>query len=509
MIDINKESANISPDTAKETQDPNSSRIFNIVSCLINPITNEELVDVDEIESVLRKYSTIKKWAYIVHDKDVYTKKDERKNSRHKAGKLKHPHIHIVINTETKGIDVNKIAKWLKIDVRLIEMRKGKGAFNDCLKYLVHSNRPDKYQYSCDEVITNIPDYKDRASNYKKEDANNVDLSDPDSIENRVLYHGMTLKEVIRVAPDIYRKNTDRLKKHRLEYINLFMEMPKSRVNFYITGMGGTGKGLCSKALARVLIDPNGEKDDSEIFFCVGADKSTFEGYDGQPVLIWDDCRSSTLWNKLGGRENIFNVFDPYPQEIRQNVKFSSVRLVNKINIVNSVQKPSEFLNGLAGKYTDKNGNIQEAEDEGQSYRRFPLIIELSDNSFDLKCNKGVFEGTKEFLNYFTINNICGNFQNIAVSCGDNDVLRNEINAKMLNCVVEKYIYLVEKLNPIQTAPDEDIRMACSNYGIPEEELRKAESRTANKPIEEDWETISLYDSENDVFYTKDEYPPF
>lgn len=67
------------------------------------------------------------------------------------------------------------------------------------------------------------------------------------------------------------------------------------------------------------------------------------------------------------------------------------------MNIINSVQDCNDFLDRLAGEYTDKQGNKQEAEDKAQSYRRFPLTITINDNSYDLKVNKGYKDNTKDF----------------------------------------------------------------------------------------------------------------
>ena len=62
------------------------------------------------------------------------------------------------------------------------------------------------------------------------------------------------------------------------------------------------------KRLARALYPEL--DDDEDIFFTIGAKNATFEGYDGQPVIIWDDRRDYSLLEELGGRENVFNVFD-------------------------------------------------------------------------------------------------------------------------------------------------------------------------------------------------------
>ena len=57
-------------------------------------------VSLEEMQEIIDKHRTIKEWAYIIHDKDVYTKKDEEKNPEHKEGTLKKPHIHLYLNFE-------------------------------------------------------------------------------------------------------------------------------------------------------------------------------------------------------------------------------------------------------------------------------------------------------------------------------------------------------------------------------------------------------------------------
>ena len=85
--------------------------------------------------------------------------------------------------------------------------------------------------------------------------------------------------------------------------ISKIAPMPQRRINYYIEGLRGIGKSLISRALARTLIERDNLMNDDEIFFEVGSDRTNFEGYDGQPVLIWNDCRASTLLAKLDGRE--------------------------------------------------------------------------------------------------------------------------------------------------------------------------------------------------------------
>lgn len=445
-------------------------RVFNICTCLIHPVANETIVTSDGIEETCRKYSTIKSWAFIIHDKDTYNEDDEKNNPEHKAGSLKPTHVHIVIKT-TKQIDVETIAKWFGIASNFIELPKGRGKFAECIMYLTHESEKEqnlgKYRYPDSDVKTNLPSYREFVDNinFKKEFCKNADASDAEVILYRVLYEGMTIKEVIKLHPDIYQEKMEKIQKRRIEYLSRIKEMPKVRVNIYITGRGGLGKGLSSEALARAIIDPHGEMDDDEIFFQIGSNNTTFEGYDGQPVIIWDDYRSSSLHKKFEDRGEIFKIFDPFPKNTTQNIKYGSIRLTNTINIINSVQGYKEFLDNLSGEYTDKSGELHKSEDKGQSYRRFPLIIQLNENSYDLIVNKGVLNGTNKYEEFYVTKNIYGNFQKIAELCGDRKNLRNKYNAQTLTSVIEQYKAILNKLNGRTTYDEEELDALFSNNG--------------------------------------------
>jgi len=54
----------------------NRHRVFNIMQYLSNPKTGEVLITREQIEKGL-KHKSIKRHALILHDKDVYTEKDE------------------------------------------------------------------------------------------------------------------------------------------------------------------------------------------------------------------------------------------------------------------------------------------------------------------------------------------------------------------------------------------------------------------------------------------------
>ena len=486
------------PETAKTSNI--SGRTFNICTDLVHPETNEIIITLDDIEETCRKHATIKTWAYCFHDKDRYNENDEKNNPQHTAGTLKPAHVHIVISTAPKPVDVETIAKWFGIPSNFIELPKGKGKFAECVMYLTHESEKEqslgKYRYPDSDVKTNLPSYREFVDNLKlkKKICKNADASDIDLILHKVCYDGMTINEVIKKYPEIYVKHMDKIKKCRIEFLSRIKEMPKVRINIYITGRGGLGKGIASEALARALIDPDGEKEDSEIFFYTGSSNTTFEGYDGQPVIIWDDSRSSLLHKKFEDRGEIFKVFDPFPKNITQNIKYGSIRLTNEINIINSVQGWKEFLDNISGEYTDKNGEFHKSEDKGQSYRRFPLIIQLDENGYTLRVNKGVLNGTNEYEAWEVIENIEGNFQEIAKRFGDNLKLRNKINNKTLLWVIEKYNALLESLCK-KTANAEDTEIMFWNYGkTPLQKIKEKVDAFNNSFNEESYESIEFRD---------------
>lgn len=442
-------------------------RIFNVMQYEKHPDTGEILLTEEQIRVALLSHRTVKRWAYICHDKDVYSALDEEQNSDHKAGEIKPRHWHVVLECGS-NVEIGVVARWLGVAENFVETAKGAGAFLDCVQYLTHEQEKQqllgKRLYADSEVKSNFEfraELDKRAENRAKY---NRDLNLKERIRMEVLLNGMTLRQVIDKYPYEYQQDFAYLERCRIRYISKIAQMPKRRINYYVEGSGGIGKGLISRALARALIDRDNLLKDDEIFFEVGADRTSFEGYDGQPVLIWNDCRASTLLTKLDGRENVFNVFDPHPADIQQNIKYGSIRLNNEINIVNSVQTWKEFLDELAAEYK-RNGQVHKAEDKRQSYRRFPFFLVLHEEDYDLGMNKGVFDGTREFEQYMMYRGMQANMRRIADRCGDNYELYNLETKKIVQPVMEKHEELKEIMAHRQQATAEEIAEEFKDSG--------------------------------------------
>jgi len=443
------------------------ARIYNIMQYEKHPVTGAVLITQEIIDAALT-HKTIKKYAYICHDRDVYSEADEAndKTGKVKAGDTKPRHWHIVCECPSNP-EISAIAKWFEIEENFVDVPKGRGSFLDCVQYLTHESAKEqakgKAVYDDDEVIANF-DFRNELNNREKDrQTYGQDLNSKDKMRYDVLYLGKTLKQCKADDKILYMNDADKLKKFRLEYISE-LAPPKTRVNYYVSGSGGAGKGLLSRAIARNLF-PQLEND-TDIFFEVGAKGVAFEGYDGQPVIIWNDRRAIDLLLELNGRGNVFNVFDTHPTRQKQNIKFGNINLCNVVNIVNSVQPYKEFLDGLAGEYTDKDGSLvaSEMNEKVQSYRRFQFVIEINKEDFTLYKNGALSSDRNDYLSFIQFDNIWGNFQSIAERCASNHRLARKIESQTVKSIVDEYNLFMSELDS-NNNNEEDILKEFKRYG--------------------------------------------
>lgn len=472
MIDHRKE-----PQMEEQvTKNKASTRVFTVCQFGINPRTGETIADLQAIINNLKSHKSITDWAYCIHDKDVHTQDsiqemyknliqeannngitDEnevddylRINAWANLGDLIAEHIHIVGRCKSNR-SICQIANWLGVPEFLVKKVKGKGAFLDCIEYLTHEDEKQqalgKYHYPDDEIHANF--------DWRKALTNKVNYGSDVSIKTilryEIMYNGMTLAEARKEYPVEYMNDLAYLKKCRLEYIH-YQTPPTLRLNLYVDGAGGIGKNTCCKALAKCLYP---DFEDANCYFEIGGDNVTFDGYDGQPVIIWNDVRAGTLISRFG-RSEVFDIFDSHPTSSLHNIKYGSINLVNEVNIINGIQPYNDFLDGLAGEY-ESHGEIHKAEDKSQSYRRFPIILCLRENDFDILLNKGVATGTREFMQYEAYKYMMGSFQQIAtrLSSKAREVVSMNMLSPVMACINKVYDMEGDKISEVDQIPDE------------------------------------------------------
>lgn len=455
------------------------SRIFNCLQYEKNPKTGADLhfSEANILRCVAHK--SITRYAYIRHDKDIVTEWDIEmgKGAYTEAdlGKPKGVHWHIVLETAKGLMPVSTIAKWLSIPESMIDIPKGRGAFIDCVEYLRHSDIKQelkgKYIYESDEVKANfdweteVTEMVLRKTKYEKP------LSQADFLKNEVLYNGMRLSEVQDRYPSIYMREQTVFDRLRMKYLTDRAPLPSSRVNFYIEGNSGYGKDTMARSIARSLFPDMAGRDDDAIFFEIGTDKVTFDGYDGQPVIIWSEFRADTFVQALGGYEAVLGAIDIIPKNNRHHKKYGSVKLINTVNIVTSTQHYVSFLKGL----------IPSSDpDPSQANRRFPLIIPIHACDFDILINSGYLDADT-YRDYRAYCNIVGSFGDMARRLNTRPELLHRAESELVKPIIDAHGLIESHLHhdEFEGMDDDAIINTLHNEGLGQM------SKYRNKTIEE------------------------
>lgn len=108
--------------------------------------------------------------AYILHDKDRWTKEDEQENPEHKDGELKKPHYHVVLRWVGKSARYRGgLAKELNIPKEACEPILAEDC-DGALLYLVHAGEKEKYQYTLEEVKGSLKSKLSDLLNFSQEE---------------------------------------------------------------------------------------------------------------------------------------------------------------------------------------------------------------------------------------------------------------------------------------------------------------------------------------------------
>ena len=229
-------------------------------------VTDQDKLKVD-IQATCMKYRTIKKWAYILHDKD-----DTR------------PHYHIYINFGKTGVDSLLVARWFNLgytDENGVE-HSGENFINKVestqvkmLEYLCHENEPNKHRYDRSEVKSNfdfgaVIDASKIIGDFEHYSyAQQLQYVESQPIDEKIPLFNK-LKKLWELYCQSLALNTDR---------NVSV--------VFITGKGGTGKTYyAKKMLEKMGLD-----------YCVSSSSNDpFQDYMGQKAIILDDMRDRSFF---------------------------------------------------------------------------------------------------------------------------------------------------------------------------------------------------------------------
>lgn len=222
-----------------------------------------------DIQEVIKSHTVIKKWAYILHDKDDTA-----------------PHYHIYLNFGSSGVDTKYVAEWFGLQES--QVNKVKGRATDMLLYLTHGNdtQQHKYQYPTSEVISNF--------DFEKE------IKDSKILGHFETHSYAQQLDYVHSLPPSERKSAyntlQTLWKCHCQWLS--MQTDRDISVMFITGRGGTGKTYYAKKFLREKLNFD---------FCISSSSNDpFQDYLGQKAIILDDLRD-TAFEKL---EDLLKILD-------------------------------------------------------------------------------------------------------------------------------------------------------------------------------------------------------
>lgn len=336
---------------------PKTVRSCEIVSRLKNN-SGEILFDVEKLPEILAdKSNCIKEYAYIIHNKDLYTEADESRNSEHKAGTLKPEHIHLIMRFErNQPQQFSSISKWFNIQDNFVS--KIHGTFEDAILYLSHINAPDKAQYSIEDITANF-NVETIINNIENKSKFQDIIKRILNGEIREYNKTLEIDNMLLVEPSTSRMIENAFKV-RAEHLQA-TQTTRNTTCIYICGMAGAGKTTLAKKIA----------DSKNLdYFVSSGSNDIMDGYCQQPCLILDDIRPSCL-----GLSDLLKLLDPFTAtsvKSRYKNKYLNCELI----IITSVLPLEEFYH-----------NVFESENEpiNQLKRRCKVYINMSADLINIR----------------------------------------------------------------------------------------------------------------------------
>ena len=481
----------------------NGGRVFMITQNLEHPSTGQTLITTEQVEKGVAKKG-VRQYAWILHDKDVYTADDAAKDPTRVEGSSKAPHVHIAIKRPSFAT-LGQVARSFGVPPQCVES-KPDSSFLDLVEYLTHEhpNQHGKGKYLYDDSEVHASQGWDWRSDLEEHKEKRLEKGLSKSLKRRkkeaalnITLGKWDLEDVYSNDPELW--SMDGVMKHlkALRADWLTRQTPPGQVlNFYISGEGGVGKDLLAAALARSL-NPEAKRP----YFSLGGENVSFEHYDGEEIIIWEDFRAYSMLEACRkDRGLLFRILGPYRDDYKKiivNIKGSNTQLLNRVNIVTGPDDYETFLNGLSGEYevfSRESGQTfrRKSENKSQAYRRFPVIIPVTQGEFSIYLNKGFMEGTREYFQYEKHEHLRQNLELLSRRCEqikDRDranQVYQQIEAQTVAPMLEHYPRLTgELLEPVEP---EDVLAEFSTAGQaivePEptpEEIAAQEQREADE----------------------------
>lgn len=224
-------------------------------------ILYQENAKQEDIEDKLKEYKSIKQYAGILHDKEEVKQ-----------------HYHIMMKFSSPFDTKNLTTMFKDFNVTENNISKIKGQYSDAVKYLIHKNAPEKYQYQKEKVFSNFDIQEDLD---KSNEVNNTILL----YSNLEISYNKLWKSLTPQQRMTYKKQIDRATEVR--NTNIKVEGKRNMKVLYIYGQTGAGKTTLAKWICDEILEVD--------YYVSSSSNDIMQDYLGQKAIILDDFRSDNL----------------------------------------------------------------------------------------------------------------------------------------------------------------------------------------------------------------------
>lgn len=309
----------------------------------------------EPIMDIIKRFKTIKKYAFILHDKDYHIGENGEKVYE------ENPHYHIYLNFGRASVPFPTIAKWFGQEVQYVNKVVRTGTM---LEYLTHSNDSQQYkhQYSPDEVYSNF--------DFVKEAEIEQNLGDFEHYS-----YAQQIEFVHSLPLDKRLPAMSKLKKFwELECRYRSLQSERDIEVVFIEGLGGSGKTTYAKELFRKR----------GFDFCMSSSSNDpLQDYSGQNGLLLDDLRDRVMFF-----EDLLKVTDNHNQSSMSS-RFMNKIFVGKLIVITSSVSLSKWYR----RDIKRNGQSirLDNDDLWQLYRRISCYIVMTKDEITV-YNEGLNE---------------------------------------------------------------------------------------------------------------------
>ena len=332
-------------------------RVVSGTQYLVNSVTGETLITVEDLERALTSHSGIRRWAYIVHEDS---------------------HVHWIAATSDpvrekragKAVPRRTWARWFGVpEEKIWRVLGGEDGLADCLIYMLHEGAAGtgKTHYSHDDMHASAGwDWEQLVRS--RQTALAVSGPGPGprrqlSLRGRMLEEGLSYREARAQST----MADDKLRQYRREYLNS-TPPPLVRTNLFVQAPMSPERDSLARIVAQAIA---GREDGAyETFY--------WDAYDGEPVLIVEADSPDDLAKVFGSPRAAFlalshSITAARAVEVTTST-WAKVRLHHRAVVVVSSTPFEDFLAALTTVYEDE---LRTTRPSSRAKFSLPLFVEV------------------------------------------------------------------------------------------------------------------------------------